>query len=215
MRARPPLPLLSALVATALTVTLAPAALAASAELAPRSVADVGPADISPAGMSAAALADVMGWRRSVAPRTAEVRPVVPVVVAEAEPATLTLTWPMLGEVNSGFGMRWGRQHQGIDMRTPWHTPLRAPAEGTVTFAGWRAGYGVTLEIKHGFDTSTRYAHLAGTPLAVGDRVAQGEWIANTGNTGQSTGPHLHFEVHVGGTPIDPLSVLPAQPTRT
>ncbi|HUF33413.1 MAG TPA: M23 family metallopeptidase [Acidimicrobiales bacterium] len=211
MRARHHRSLLCTTLAVALTVALAPPVLASPAQTLPaseRAPDGERAADVGRPSTTGLTIAGLMGWRnpRPVTVAPAATAPVAPVAVG------LRLHWPMLGEVTSGFGMRWGRPHQGLDIPTPWHTLLVAPAAGTVTYAGWRSGYGITLEIQHAEDTMTRYAHLAGTPVQVGDAVSRGDWIANTGNTGQSTGPHLHFEVHIGGAPVDPLPLLPLLP---
>ena len=89
-------------------------------------------------------------------------------------------------------------------------SPIEAPAAGIVIAAGWETGYGNTVEIDHGFGLSTRYAHASKILVHVGQRVDRGERIALVGNTGLATGPHLHYEVHVHGKPVDPLKyVLP------
>jgi murein DD-endopeptidase MepM/ murein hydrolase activator NlpD len=90
-------------------------------------------------------------------------------------------------------------------------TPIQAPAAGTVVKAGWEGGYGRTVEIDHGFGIITRYAHTSRIFVNVGQRVGRGELIANVGRSGLAEAPHLHYEVHVSGRPVDPLKfVLPA-----
>jgi murein DD-endopeptidase MepM/ murein hydrolase activator NlpD len=102
------------------------------------------------------------------------------------------------------------RPHEGIDVVAPAGTPIEAPAAGTVTSAGWSTGYGNTVTIDHGFGLVTRYAHASRLLVRPGQRVRRGERIALVGNTGLATGPHLHYEVHVNGKPVDPLRyVLP------
>lgn len=100
------------------------------------------------------------------------------------------------------------RMHTGIDFAAARGTPVQATAPGRISFIGTRGGYGRTVEISHGSDTLTRYAHLSDVPktLAVGDRVTAGEVIGNVGATGTATGPNLHYEVRVNGRPTDPLS---------
>lgn len=112
--------------------------------------------------------------------------------------------------LTSGFGARWGRQHAGLDMATPTGTPAYATADGTVTFAGWQSGYGNLIKIRHQFGIETRFAHLSRIRVQVGQRVSRGERIGDTGSTGHSTGPHLHYEIRVGGEPINPTIYMRA-----
>lgn len=112
--------------------------------------------------------------------------------------------------LTSGFGARWGRQHAGLDMAVPTGTPTYTTADGTVTFAGWQSGYGNLIKIRHQFGIETRYAHLSRISVEVGQRVSRGDRIGDTGNTGHSTGPHLHYEIRVGGEPINPTIYMRA-----
>ncbi len=123
-------------------------------------------------------------------------------------PASEQLTWPMHAAVTSGFGARWGRLHAGIDMPTPVGTPIHAAGPGRVVSAGYDGGYGNSVVIDHG-PTETRYAHQSRLLVHAGQRVTRGQLIGYSGNTGSSTGAHLHFEVHVDGVPHDPLAFLP------
>jgi murein DD-endopeptidase MepM/ murein hydrolase activator NlpD len=103
------------------------------------------------------------------------------------------------------------RPHQGIDVRAPMGTPIEAPAAGMIVKAGWESGYGWTIEIDHGYGISTRYAHTSRMLVRAGQRVERGELIARVGRSGLADGPHLHYEVHVNGRPVDPLKfVLPS-----
>jgi peptidoglycan DL-endopeptidase CwlO len=118
------------------------------------------------------------------------------------------LIWPANGSISSGFGMRWGRLHAGVDIPLPEGTPLRAAAGGTVAIAGWVGGYGNYTCIQHSGSLSTCYGHQSSISVSVGQQVSQGQVIGNSGNTGHSTGPHLHFEVRINGSPVDPLGYL-------
>lgn len=118
------------------------------------------------------------------------------------------LAWPVSGPVTSGYGMRWGRMHEGIDIAVGEGTPVRAAAAGTVIYAGWMGGYGNLVVVDHGGGLSTAYAHNAALAVSVGQSVAAGEVVAYSGNTGHSTGPHVHFEVRVNGGAADPLGYL-------
>ncbi len=118
------------------------------------------------------------------------------------------LIWPVSGPVTSGYGWRWGRMHEGIDIAVPTGTPIAAAASGTVIYAGWMGGYGNLVVIDHGGGLATAYGHNSGFAVGVGQAVAQGQIVAYAGSTGNSTGPHLHFEVRVNGSPADPLGYL-------
>ncbi len=98
--------------------------------------------------------------------------------------------------------------HKGVDIGTPMGTPVLAAKAGTVTWASWNGGYGNCVIINHGKGNSTLYGHLSGYNVSVGDQVSQGQVIAYSGNTGNSTGPHLHFGIMEGDTWIDPLNYL-------
>jgi murein DD-endopeptidase MepM/ murein hydrolase activator NlpD len=118
------------------------------------------------------------------------------------------LIWPANGPVTSGFGYRWGRLHAGIDLGLPVGTPLRAAAAGRVAIAGWVGGYGNYTCIQHAGSLSTCYGHQSSISVSVGQSVSQGQVIGASGNTGHSTGPHLHFETRVNGQPVDPFGYL-------
>jgi murein DD-endopeptidase MepM/ murein hydrolase activator NlpD len=123
-------------------------------------------------------------------------------------PSAAGLVWPVNGPVVSGYGMRWGRMHEGIDIAAGLGTPIRAAAAGTVIHAGWLGGYGNLVVLDHGDGLATAYAHASAILVGVGQSVAQGETVSLVGSTGNSTGPHLHFEVRVNGTAVDPLLYL-------
>jgi murein DD-endopeptidase MepM/ murein hydrolase activator NlpD len=116
--------------------------------------------------------------------------------------------WPVPGAVTSGFGWRWGRMHEGIDIAAPSGTPIRAAAAGTVIYAGWMSGYGNLVVIDHGGGLATAYAHQSSIGVGNGQHVVQGQTIGYVGCTGHCFGDHLHFEVRQNGSPVDPLGYL-------
>ncbi len=122
--------------------------------------------------------------------------------------------WPSNGWVTSPFGFRKDpftgqrRFHEGLDISNRIGTQILAPADGVVTFSGNDSGYGLSIEISHGYGISTKYAHLYKMFVKVGDEVQRGDVIAEMGNTGRSTGPHLHYEVKVKGKNIDPMNFI-------
>lgn len=118
------------------------------------------------------------------------------------------LMWPVSGPVTSGFGWRWGRMHEGIDIAVPTGTPVHAAQSGRIIIAGWMGGYGNLVVIDHGGGLSTAYGHNSSIVAGNGQSVSQGQVIAYSGSTGNSTGPHVHFEVRVNGSPADPLGYL-------
>ena len=121
---------------------------------------------------------------------------------------------PVQGRITSGFGVRQdpltgeALSHPGLDVGAAVGTPIRASAAGTVTWAGPKGGYGNAVEIDHGNGVVTLYGHASELLVTQGDSVEPGQAIGRVGSTGRSTGPHLHFEVRVGGTPVDPRSAL-------
>ncbi len=116
--------------------------------------------------------------------------------------------WPVSGPVVSGFGQRWGRLHAGVDIASPSGTPIRASAGGSVAIAGWVGGYGNYTCIQHGGGVATCYGHQTSIGVHVGQSVRQGQVIGTVGCTGHCFGPHVHFEVRVNGTPVDPMGYL-------
>jgi len=121
-----------------------------------------------------------------------------------------TLIRPVPGPVTSPFGMRWGRMHYGVDIACPTGTPVKAAGSGRVDRAGWAGTAGNRVGVKHEpSNVETVYMHLSSIAVRPGEGVVQGQVIGLSGSTGRSTGPHLHFEVHVAGTPVDPLKYIP------
>ncbi|SFP26747.1 M23 family metallopeptidase [Tranquillimonas alkanivorans] len=110
----------------------------------------------------------------------------------------------------SGFGPRWGRMHEGTDFAGAHGTPIHTTADGVVTYAGRMSGYGNLVKIKHEFGIETRYAHMSRIRVKVGQKVSRGDQIGDMGNTGRSTGTHLHYEVRVGGKPVNPMTYIKA-----
>ncbi|WP_051201508.1 DUF5930 domain-containing protein [Paracoccus aminophilus] len=110
----------------------------------------------------------------------------------------------------SPYGSRWGRRHEGIDMAGPVGTSVFSTADGTVVYAGWMQGYGNLIKIEHELGTETRYGHLSKIRVKVGQKVSRGAQIGDMGNTGRSTGSHLHYEVRVNGQSVDPMSFIKA-----
>ena len=118
------------------------------------------------------------------------------------------LIWPINGPLTSPFGMRWGRLHAGIDISAPNGTPIRAADSGRVVLLGFTGGYGNYTCVQHTSSMSTCYAHQSGYNTSSGASVRQGQVIGYVGNTGHSFGAHLHFELRMGGSPVDPMGYL-------
>ncbi len=115
---------------------------------------------------------------------------------------------PTEGYLTSPFGPRWGRMHNGIDIGSPMGTPIYASDGGEVIYAGWMGGYGYLVQINHKNGYVTYYAHCSKLHVKVGDQVAQGDLISDMGSTGNSTGPHLHFEVRLNNVPQNPRNYV-------
>jgi murein DD-endopeptidase MepM/ murein hydrolase activator NlpD len=127
---------------------------------------------------------------------------------SDTTPSSSGLIWPVSGPVVSPFGYRWGRLHAGIDIAVAYGTAIHAAAAGTVVLAGWVGGYGNYTCIDHGGGMATCYAHQSSFAVSSGAQVSQGQLIGYVGCTGHCFGPHLHFEVRINGTPVDPLGYL-------
>lgn len=118
---------------------------------------------------------------------------------------------PAIGHLTSGYGPRMSpyagriRMHEGIDIGAPIGTPIVSPADGVVTFSGAKAGFGNFVQVDHGYGVETIYGHMSTLIAKKGQRVVRGDRLALVGNTGFSTGPHLHYEIRVNGTPVDPF----------
>lgn len=144
---------------------------------------------------------------------------ILPGAVPAARPVlansrAITFRWPLKGRVTSGFGWRihpitsLEEFHQGIDVAAPEGTPILAAASGTISSQGWCGNYGRLVTIDHGDSVETRYGHLSGYALEKGREVSAGQVIGYVGTSGLSTGPHLHFEIRIGGEPSDPRDHL-------
>lgn len=122
--------------------------------------------------------------------------------------------WPVLGPITGSFGERQdpftreGAFHPGVDIGAAYGSPVHATADGVVVYAGWEEGYGRLVVIDHGFGISTCYAHLSAFNTQVGSRVDRGDVIGYVGDSGRSTGPHLHYEVRINNTPVNPWRYL-------
>ena len=125
--------------------------------------------------------------------------------------------WPVSGVVSSHFGFRispggiGSTYHEGLDIASSYGNPVHATANGRITQAGWVNGYGYLVEIDHGNGIKTRYGHNSALLVSVGDQVVQGQTISLIGSTGNSTGPHCHYEVRVNGEAVDPTLFLPTR----
>lgn len=122
--------------------------------------------------------------------------------------------WPVNGRLMAGYGVRSdpfsgeGAMHTGIDIAAPVGTPVHATADGIVLHAGWNGGYGRCVIVDHGNNYQTWYAHLSRMDAIEGEEIRQGEVLGEVGNSGRSTGSHLHYEVRIGSTPVNPYRFL-------
>lgn len=136
------------------------------------------------------------------------------VSVQQERLARIPVIWPTRGRFTSRFGWRAspltgkGRFHKGIDVTAPTGTPIKATAQGRVVMAEWFSTYGQCVEIDHGGGIHTRYGHMSKILVKEGQTVFRGDVIGLVGSTGRSVAPHVHYEVHVGGTPTNPLNYI-------
>jgi murein DD-endopeptidase MepM/ murein hydrolase activator NlpD len=136
------------------------------------------------------------------APEPEQALPTVP-------PRDAQFRWPVRGVLYSRFGVRQGQRHDGIDIAAPEGTIVGAAAAGTVVYTGRQSGYGAIVILKHDSGLITLYAHNSAVLVKEGERVAAGAPVARVGQSGRTTGPHLHFEVREGARPRNPLFFLP------
>lgn len=190
--------------------TAGPRSTGADAGLAPLSGAD--PASDENAGETLAVGGDTPASDPPAATQPADdapaTRPVSTPPAGDGACGPLRLGNPVKGMVTSGFGPRWGRNHDGLDIAAPTGTPIRAAECGVVSFAGVQSGYGNMVCVKHSSRFETCYAHMTKYAVAQGQRVDRGQVIGYVGCTGNCTGPHLHFETRVDGAARDPRPYL-------
>jgi murein DD-endopeptidase MepM/ murein hydrolase activator NlpD len=129
--------------------------------------------------------------------------------IQSADLKKYNLIWPVKGTITSPFGMRNGKPHKGLDISAPVGTPIRSVLNGEVAYTGWQRGYGNVIILKHDHSLMTVYAHNDENLVVKGNNVKKGEKIATIGLTGNTTGPHLHFEVRLDGRAMDPEKFLP------
>lgn len=148
--------------------------------------------------------------------KSSRIKPGDELIIPGARPSKLAFKggytnefiWPTKGPISSPFGMRWGRMHNGIDIVVGIGTPIRAAKSGKVQFSGVAGGYGNAVYLSHDDKTVTRYGHNSDLVVKTGEYVYQGQIIAYSGNSGVSTGPHLHFEIRISNKPQNPMNYL-------
>jgi murein DD-endopeptidase MepM/ murein hydrolase activator NlpD len=183
---------------------------------------DAGDGVESPGLRTASAWVDALEGRvEAAADRMERIEPNLTDLVVKLEDlrsleAALPKRWPASGSLTSGYGWRRnpvGRRgykfHSGLDVANKRGTPIMATADGVVTKAAWNSGYGRQIVIDHGYGITTSYSHCNRLYVREGDRVVGGQRIASIGSTGRSTGPHLHYEVHLDGNAVDPMDYVP------
>jgi murein DD-endopeptidase MepM/ murein hydrolase activator NlpD len=134
--------------------------------------------------------------------------------VEAAKSAGDLLDWPVRGLLYARFGKKGKEPHDGVDLAAPLGTPIKTAASGTVLYAGEQQGYGLIAIVQHDDDLITLYAHNRDLRVKTGQKVRKEQVIATVGESGKTSGPHLHFEVRKGGVPVDPLLYLGAVPAR-
>lgn len=161
------------------------------------------------AGVSSQLAAQIAAAQAAAAaPPPVSSAPSSPSAPAAAPTASSGLIWPVSGPITSPYGMRWGSLHPGIDIGAGMGTPIHAAATGRVLVASYSGGYGNLVVLDNGRGIATAYAHQSRIAVSVGQQVSQGQVIGYVGSTGFSTGPHLHFEVRVDGSTVDPMGYL-------
>ena len=178
-----------------------------AADAADRTQAQADAADAKAAADAAAAQAQVQAQVQAQADAAAQQKAQANAAAAAAH------NWvPFIDggyQLTSGFGMRWGSMHPGQDFAVPVGTPVKAMSSGTVIFAGWQGGYGNKVEIQYWDGTVSWFCHNSKLVVTQGEKVTPGELVSMSGNTGHSTGPHIHVEIHPqDGSPVSPLPWL-------
>ena len=135
-------------------------------------------------------------------------RVIIPGGVLSRSNAQPAFQWPLQGRITSGYGWRKGKFHYGIDISALYGTAFHAAAGGRVSFVGYRGSYGLMIEVDHGAGYRSRYAHACTAAVSPGQKVKSGQKLGCVGLTGNTTGPHLHFEIHEGDKKADPLQFL-------
>jgi murein DD-endopeptidase MepM/ murein hydrolase activator NlpD len=151
-------------------------------------------------------------------PEDAEIEKQLRAIQSSSNQAFIPAMWAHMGKINNEFGFRrspfGGRTyefHAGMDIDGERGDLVVAPANGVVTEAGWKGGYGNMVEVDHGNGLKTRYGHLSKIEVQVGDTLSRGQLLAYVGSTGRSTGPHLHYELRLNDRPINPRRFLPPE----
>ena len=154
-------------------------------------------------------------------PEDAEIEKQLRAIMATSNQAYVPSMWAHMGKINNEFGFRrnpfGGRTyefHSGMDIDGERGDQVVAPANGVVTEAGWKGGYGNMIEVDHGNGLKTRYGHLSKIDVQIGDSITRGQVVAFVGSTGRSTGPHLHYELRLNDRPINPRRFLPPEATE-
>jgi murein DD-endopeptidase MepM/ murein hydrolase activator NlpD len=154
-------------------------------------------------------------------PEDAEIEKQLRAIIATSNQASIPALWAHMGKINNEFGFRrnpfGGRTyefHTGMDIDGERGDKVIAPANGVITEAGWKGGYGNMIEVDHGNGLKTRYGHLSRIDVSVGDSITRGQVMAAVGSTGRSTGPHLHYELRLNDRPINPRRFLPPEATE-
>ncbi|THV38575.1 M23 family metallopeptidase [Glycomyces buryatensis] len=188
-----------------ITAAQAAAAEAAAAEAA---AAEAAAAEAAAAEAAAAEAAQKEAEEQAAAEAEAEAQRLAEEEAAAAEAARPDWISPSDSSITSTYGERWGRLHAGLDFGNNTGDDIWTIADGTVTYAGWMDGYGNFVVVDHGDGVTTAYGHATEVLVSVGDEVSQGDVVSLTGSTGNSTGPHLHFEVRIDDEQVDPMGWL-------
>ena len=162
------------------------------------------------------------GWTNPQTTSLAIATTSAPIAAQRPTSVSIPSRMPVEGAaLTSGYGMRWHpvlggrRQHKGVDLAEPTGTPVYATADGVISKAEWFSSYGLFISVEHGADIQTRYGHLSRLNVEAGQQVHKGDLIGYVGSTGRSTGPHLHYEVRIAGTAVNPIPYLQGEGSAT